>query len=365
MNKVLFYVVLAALLTVSIFAQKPKQGVSVTAGQFTFSVNAQAQNDAVILPLIEGKQLDGAKERFGILFRASQVKNNMIEIMDENGKTIQTITVNDFIGKSANDKVKLVSNTVSGAGRASETIHEVKLPGGTVKVITKALLSGDKNNANNPQQIVLTFSIASSTKQNLGMRILLPFEGNGEAKNNGVVLSGKSSSSVLAVTVMPGSDSIIVRKNSITALSPTVNVSGEMPMVWMIVRNAIGASQGAAKAAAGDIIVSTKTRNAGPNILMVNMISKENAQPGDTVTYSLVCKNIGTGAATDIIMTNPIPSSIKYLEGSATVEGTEFSVERSSVPPPQSSTVTLLRWKLKEPLSEGKEYSVNYKVVVQ
>ena len=65
---VVFLVVGSSLL----FGQKAQQGLTMSYGQFNISYTAQQQNDAVVLPFIEGKSLTGSKERFGILFRASQ-----------------------------------------------------------------------------------------------------------------------------------------------------------------------------------------------------------------------------------------------------------------------------------------------------
>ena len=356
-----FVVVVSSLL----FGQKTQQGLTMTYGQFNVSYTAQQQSDAVVLPFIEGKSLTGSKERFGILFRTSQGTNALIEILNEAGKTIKTVSLNEFLGKTTSEGVKLLSNTVSSGNRAAETIHEVKLSTGTAKLITRALLTGDKANTKTPEQIVVTFSLASDNAQNVSLRLLLPFEGSSNVENNGVILTGKSSASAIALSVMPSAENIAIQKNILSIKSPVINLSGETPMLWLMVRGANGTSQNTSKALAAEIIANSEKVKTDPNIVVVNMISKADAQPGDTVTYTLVCRNIGLGDATNIQLSNPVPNGTVYLEGSANGEGTELSIDRGTALTPQSGAATLIRWKLKDALKGGKEQIVTFKVVVQ
>jgi len=358
---VVFLVVGSSLL----FGQKSQQELTISYGQFNITYTAQQQNDAVVLPFIEGKSLAGSKERFGILFRASQGTTAWIEILDETGKTIKTIALNEFLGKTNSEGVKLLSNTISGGNRTTETVHEIVLPTGKVKLITRALVTGDKDNSKTPEQLVVTFSLASEKTQNLALRLLLPYEGSAGIEKNGVILSGKSSASVIALSVMPGAENISLLKNSISIKGPAVPLSGETPMLWLMARGANAASQGASKALAAEIIGNSEKTKADPNIVVVNTISKTNAQPGDTVTYTLICKNIGLGEATNIQLSNPVAAGTVYLEGSAIGEGTDISVDREAATPSQSGAATMLRWKLKDALKGGQDQTVSFKVIVQ
>src|SRR5208283_1945783 len=162
---VVFLIVGSSLL----FGQKPQQGLTISYGQFNISYTAQQQNDAVVLPFIEGKSLTGSKERFGILFRTTQGTSALIEILDETGKTIKTVALNEFLGKTSSEGVKLLSNTISSGNRTAETVHEVVLPTETVKLITRALVTGDKDNSKTPEQLVVTFSLASDKGRNLAL----------------------------------------------------------------------------------------------------------------------------------------------------------------------------------------------------
>ena len=336
-----------------------------TYGQFNVSYSPRVQGDAAVLPFIEGRALTGSKERFGIIFRTSQGTSAVIEILDETGKTIKTVSLNEFLGKTTSEGVKLLSNTVSGENHSAETIHEVVLPTGTAKLITRALLTGDKNNAKTPEQLVVTFSLLSDNASNVSLRLLLPIEGSSEGEKNGVILMGKSSASAIALSVMPGDENIAVQKNILSIKSPVIKFSGETPMLWLIARGVNGTSQNASKALAGEIVAASEKTKGDPNVVVVNMATKTNAQPGDTVMYTLICKNIGSGDATNVLLSNPVPNGTVYLEGSATGEGTDMSFDRGTTTPAQSGAVTVVRWKLKDALKGGKEQIVTFKVIVQ
>ena len=107
---------------------------------------------------------------------------------------------------------------------------------------------------------------------------------------------------------MPGAENVSLLKNIISIKSSAITLSGETPMLWLMARGANAASQSASKALAAEIISNSEKAKADPNIVIVNMVSKANAQPGDTVTYTLVCKNIGDGDATNIQLSNPVPN---------------------------------------------------------
>ena len=113
------------------------------------------------------------------------------------------------------------------------------------------------------------------------------------------------------------------------------------------------------------LVAASEKTKADPNIIVVNTVTKTDAQPGDTVMYTLICKNIGAGDATNVKLSNPVPTGTAYLEGSASGEGTDMSFDRETATPPQSAAVTVVRWTLKDALKGGKEQIVTFKVIVQ
>lgn len=312
---------------------------------------------------LEAKTTTGAKERFGLIFKNTLEKNLFAEIIDAGGKVVESITLNEYL--SGSTKVKLLSTKVSPDGRTSEVVHEIASSIGTLKLLTKGLRAGDKTSANGAETIILTFSLSVPSEQMLGLRLLLPVEGTAEVKEKGVILSGKTSTSVIAVSVLPAAEKIEYQKNILSIKSSSIQIKESTPVVWLVASVVTNVSVTAAKAAAVGRLVSTATAAQEPNLVIVNTVSKNDAQPGDTVTYQLTCKNIGLGDATNIQLTNPIPVGTVYIEGSATTDGADVVVERESVPPPQASSVKNIKWTLKEALKSGQEFTVEFKVAIR
>jgi len=362
MKHIMLAVVLVLLATTAVMSQKVQRELSISGGQFSLVYGTAQQSENGSVPLIEGRALAGSKEHFGILLKSSS--SPFIEVVDANGKALKTISVGEFLGKNTKEGVKLVSSRVNPDEHSAESICDFELSSGHAQLITSALLAGDKNNARTPEQLVVTFSLKAEGSSNLSLRLLLPFEGTGEAVQNGAILLGKSSPSAVALTVSPSAATVSIQKNVLSVKSPVLSVAGRTPMVWISARGANEATQAASKSLAADIIAATAKTPGDPNIVVVNTVSKTNAQPGDTVTYTLTCKNIGSGDATNVILTNPVPNGTSYLEGSVEGNGTETSLDREAATAPQSGAVTMLRWKLKEALRAGREQVVSFKVVV-
>ena len=345
--------------------KKAPSALVVSDKQFALSSVLQAQKEATVLPFLEGRTLTGSKEQFGLLFKSVQGKNSFIEILTADGKVSKSITLNDFLGKVTTNDVKMLSNTISSDNRFTEAQHEIALPSGKIKLITKGIASGDETNPNFQKQIVITFSLVSSTEQNLSLRLLLPVEGTAEVKENGIVLSGKKAAASIALAVLPKGEKIELQKNILSLKSNAVSVNGETPLLWLVASGSSAPSLTASKTAAAAQVDNMYKTSQEPHLIILNSVSKANAQPGDTVVYTLTCKNIGVGDATNIQLTNPIPAGTSYVEGSATETGTELALEKENVPAPQQSPVKTVKWTLKDALKSGREFVVNFKVVIQ
>lgn len=364
-----YFIVIVAVCTLFAFGQKkstqrqvqkpqPQQQqsvLSISSTQFDLTYSPQT--------FLEGKTTTGAKERFGLILKNTLGKNTFAEIIDAGGKVVGSLTVNDYLTGSA--KVKLVSSKISSDSRISETIHEIASSLGPLKLFTKGLRTGDKASTAGGETIILTFALSAPSEQMFGLRLLLPVEGTAEVKENGVILSGKTSSSVIAVSVLPGTEKIELQKNTLSIKSGSTQIKESTPVLWLVASVVTNASVTAAKTAARTHLVNTSSAAQDPNLVIVNSVSKNDAQPGDTVTYQLTCKNIGRGEATNIQLTSPIPAGTVYLEGSATTEGTDLVLERENAPAPQASPVKGIKWTLKDALKSGQEFTVQFKVTIR
>jgi uncharacterized repeat protein (TIGR01451 family) len=100
--------------------------------------------------------------------------------------------------------------------------------------------------------------------------------------------------------------------------------------------------------------------------------------PGDVVAYTIEARNVSPANADRVVITDPIPSEMKYLEGTADASGAEllFSVDggfRFDVPekltvvnedgtsrPAVASDYTHVRWVFASPLAPAEQRSVRF-----
>jgi len=105
--------------------------------------------------------------------------------------------------------------------------------------------------------------------------------------------------------------------------------------------------------------------------------------PGTEVIYVITYHNVGKQAASDVVITNPIPSELAYRpetepgpsaapEVSVDSGKTWGALAKLMVPgadgkprPAQGSDVTHVRWKLRTPVKAGEEGSVSYRAVLE
>ena len=105
--------------------------------------------------------------------------------------------------------------------------------------------------------------------------------------------------------------------------------------------------------------------------------------PGTAVIYTLNAKNTSEKPAGDVVMTDPIPDQMEYVDGSASAEGARvtFSVDggktyaakeslkvkgedgamRAALP----ADFTHIRWQLEKPLAPGEVRAVSFRARVE
>jgi len=159
-----------------------------------------------------------------------------------------------------------------------------------------------------------------------------------------------------------------------------------MKLNWMRVSTAALAvllSAAAANAEAGSIELRAKAEKrvllqAPDGTAQETYVSAAKVVPGDVVAYTIEARNVGAADADRVVITDPIPGEMKYLDGSADASGAElmFSVdggfrfdrpENLSVAnedgtrrPALASDYTHVRWVFATPLAPAEQRSVRF-----
>ena len=116
----------------------------------------------------------------------------------------------------------------------------------------------------------------------------------------------------------------------------------------------------------------------------VKLVPAAKVPPGETVIYTLHATNASEKPAADVVMTDPIPEHMEYVDGSVTVDGgarVTFSVDggktfaareslkvrgedgamRAALP----ADFTHIRWQLEKPLAPGEASAVSFRARVE
>jgi uncharacterized repeat protein (TIGR01451 family) len=356
MKSPIVFVTLLCVVLTGAYAQQAQENVAVDFKGVSVAFHGNPQNtDAKLLPYIDGKS---GKERFGICLGGASTAAKAIEIVDKDGLVLKSISVGELLtGKGAG--LALISQPpTSSPSRWIEKKYAVDLPKGKIQLAVKALATGD---ASSDQHLIVTFALKSDAPASLALRAFLPISGSVEAVGKGFVLAPKSGSAAVAVSVYPGSASVTATKSLVTLSTKPASLDGfaETPLLWFVMDGVGGGSSGTAKAQASALLRQQRFGESDPRIVIVSSTDKQTTQPGDIVTYTLLCRNIGTGEATNVALSNPVSEGMQYLAGSATSDGCSLSFE------PSSTSVRKISWKFNASIKPGEERQVSFKVQVK
>jgi len=105
--------------------------------------------------------------------------------------------------------------------------------------------------------------------------------------------------------------------------------------------------------------------------------------PGERIVYTLNYTNDDAAPATDLVLTMPVPSEIKYMDGSADIEGAKvvYSADEGKTFASRaglrvvsvdgnsrtalSEDITHIRWTVAGPLAVGETGTLSYKGVLK
>jgi uncharacterized repeat protein (TIGR01451 family) len=311
--------------------------------------------DGKELPFVVSKKQNG--EVYGLSFKGFPLTAPFIELFDDAGKLIRTLTVNDlFSGKSSNT-VKVLSVQGSGSSNRIVNTYEVTIGQGKALLILSTTATSLVDGPT-PAQLLVKIAVKNYSASIAAARITIPVIGTVDAREKGFILSGAKAGAAMFGLVSTPVERISAANKKVTLTTKPESIGDEKVLLFMTIDAA-----GSKTEAEADL--RDRAANAPNDIVIVNTSDKESAQPADTVTYRIYCINIGKGPISDIVITNPIAAGTRYLEGSAAGTDTQISYERSDAPLPQSGEVKAISWKFSTPINIGAEKYVEFKVVIQ
>jgi uncharacterized repeat protein (TIGR01451 family) len=342
----------------SLEAQQPGKSVAMEFKQLTVAFHGDPKlADAKLLPLVDASLASGTKERFGLGFGSVAADEKVFEILDRAGAVIKSISSTELLG----GKSTFSAGKWDATSRRMERISSIELPNGRVQIIVRALATGDGTAGSADQHLVVTFGLKADAPITLALRVSLSALGNVESGNNGFVLTPKTGSAAVGAAFYPAAAKVSSAKGKVVMSSTAIVLDGasESPAFWLVLDGMTASTSASAKSAALQTLKEKRISASDPHVVVVSAADKQSSQPGDTVTYVVVCANIGAAGASNVTLSNPIPDGTQYLEGTATSEGCVVSMDRSA------AEVKKISWAFPKPVEPGGERVVSFKVRVR
>ena len=118
----------------------------------------------------------------------------------------------------------------------------------------------------------------------------------------------------------------------------------------------------------GFIEVTATTTVDAPMITVVKSVSLGSAMPGETLTYSVVCTNLGHATATSLALVDAIPAETTYVIGSTTSSGiaqpTFRHTEEGAYDSDELAPIIALKW-LIPTLAPGESITLSFNAIVR
>src|SRR5262245_39669582 len=129
--------------------------------------------------------------------------------------------------------------------------------------------------------------------------------------------------------------------------------------------------------------VEVKVKNEKTGVEETKRVPATKVPPGVAVIYTLHADNKGSKPADDVVVTDPIPEHMDYVDGSASSQGTvlTFSADGGktwaakdklvikgkggAVRAARADEITHIRWKFEKPLAPGESRAVEFRARVE
>lgn len=357
MKKVLIIFAIAASFACS-------QGSLLNLYEYQLSVNSLLKTKSGKIGFALLKPVKNAKEEniFGYWFSKNTNSNAVFLEIKEGNKTIASITAKDFAAKAKLQGSSAVYKSGTGANAIDIVIEAFEM--------TNALL---------PLSKAIAVNVKAKAQANKNLAAVLSLFADGYAVKvgaNGVsnsrVEKGKAEYPVILVTGNEGTTVEIdgtVQKTpgkTIQFISKPVATSGsEVTLLSLTVNASTVKEYEKSMQQVKNIEAAISSKKEITELAIINTANKQNPFPGDTITYTITYHNIGNAFAQDIVVTNPIPENMMYVEGSAKGENAAVTVVRKQAAPPQQGEVESVQWKITKRIYPGEEGTVTMKAIVK
>jgi len=383
MKKIYALTLLAVFLCTAVVAQD-KGGIELKYPTYLVTAPVQINNlpDANLVPLIAAKNdsltKKSASHRFGILYRddvKALSKTIVLQLLDaETNQPIKDISLDEYFGKE-NSGWKFNQDESKSTSTKSTSVFSVTAGSRKFEFIREVELKDDQNLPLG-KEVIVSFAMKSDNLMKVKVKFLGKAEGTFKPEKSAfTIASDENSAGVNAVLVYQVSPSSRVRVGAAAKKGTpqpftveTDQLSIEPQRQTTVLSFAVAGSTIRSKkhvsTQAQNIAAYLATRVSKPAMVSVTQTNKSATSPGDTLTYKIIYHNIGTGAAADISIENPIPKGSTYIENSAEGPGSAISLLRGAATSTGAGSVDKVTWKFKDPIFPGEEREVKFKVLI-
>lgn len=332
--------------------------------------NATALLAAGEIPMKDAKK---PNYLFGLLYKDAERNGSKIivaEILDAaTNKSIKKITLDEFLGKT-NSQWKENENS------ATSRSYQFSSGGAKYLFVNEVTSSVDRDFPTG-KKMEMRFSVVPPKDQNLRVKIYGKLDGIPSEKNTIVTVSAEQNASKLLPAIVyqfPSGSKIDLAtaskkqsEISLTVTGPSKNCSANATSEVFsitIAGTSVPFTKDVAKQVANIEQFFAGKRNS-PELVAETIVTPAKPTPNDTITYTLIYHNIGSAAAADITISNPIPQNTLYVDKSAEGEGSTISFIREKVNLPKIGLIQSISWNFKAPIYPGEERSAKFKVYLK
>ena len=325
----------------------------------------------------------GKPDWFGLVFDPTAGDDFWVyELYDvESDRLIKQITLNEMLGITKGNGCDLISDEQPDE-RTAITRYEIVTHGYDL-ILNRTLKRIEDPNLPAQQRLVMMFDVENRTSEKILLRFGEQHRNNDQAfvTEAGALLTvNQTGVPILIQSYRGGSKRAQVQTSKTDKKIATISKAVWEPKAIERKENhprvEVGVISMAASTVAEAELALEQARNvatylqagyATPMLTVRVEVDKDEAYPGDILEYVLHCINIGTGAARDGAVVDPIPNGTEYVLGSAAGTGTviTYSIDdNKTYQTDVAGEVTHIKWSIDQPVLPGQSIQLSFRARV-